>query len=71
MGWASGSALLKEVWSAVREHIPEDDRDDVLLDLMYRFASHDCDTLAEVIRPDWPESEVAYQAWFDEPGDEA
>lgn len=70
MGWASGSALLSEVWAAVREYIPANEREDVLLDLMYRFADEDCDTLAEVIRSDWPETEAAYQAWFDEPGDE-
>ena len=69
MGWASGSALLSEVWAVVREYVPVVDREEVLLDLMYRFADHDCDTLAEVIRADWPESEGAYQAWFDEPGD--
>ena len=69
MGWASGSELLSEVWAVVRDHVEDDERADVLLDLMYRFAGHDCDTLSEVIREDWPESAEAYQRYRDEPGD--
>lgn len=69
MGWASGSELLSEVWAVVRPYIPKKDREDVLLDLMYRFASRDCDTLSEVIRSDWPEAEAAYQRYFDDPDD--
>ena len=67
MGWASGSALLSEVWAVVREYAPITHREEVLLDLMYRFAGRDCDTLDEVMRDDWPETAAAYQAYFDEP----
>ena len=69
MGWANGSSLLLGVWAVVRDHIPVDKREEVLLNLMYRFADCDCDTLDEVVRSDWPETGAAYQAYCDEPGD--
>lgn len=68
MGWSGGSSLLSEVWGIVRPYIPDSEREGVLLDLMHRFADRDCDTLAEVIRADWPESEDAYQSYCDENG---
>jgi hypothetical protein len=64
MGWASGSSILTQVWAAVREFVPERKRVGVLVQLMNVFAGDDCDTLNEVIRSDWPESELAYDKWM-------
>jgi hypothetical protein len=64
MGWASGSSILLDVWSTVRGFVPEKKRVEVLTRLMTVFANHDCDTLNEVIRSDWPESEPAYEKWM-------
>lgn len=63
MGWASGSDLLTRVWAEVRESIPdkEDARQIHLANLMAVFADEDCDTLAEVVRDEWPESAEAYE----------
>lgn len=62
MGWASGSSLLIEVWSLVRQCLEEpDDRVSYLKQLMVLFADHDCDTLEEVVCDEWPESEKAYR----------
>lgn len=61
MGWSGGSSLLRSVWERVRQYVPEAAREDVLVGLMKDFSRRDCDTLAEVVRDDWPESERAYE----------
>lgn len=64
MGWAGGSQILTDVWEIVREYIPEDERVDILKELMLIFESNDCDTLNEIIRSDWKESEKAYDEYL-------
>ena len=66
MGWAGGSSLLTRVWAEVRESIPdvEDRRTIHLANLMAIFADDDCDTLSEVVREEWPESEEAYEMFL-------
>jgi len=61
MGWSGGSSLLSDVWERVRQYVPDDARVDVLAGLMKDFSDRDCDTLAEVVRDDWPESVTAYE----------
>ncbi len=61
MGWSGGSSLLSDVWERMRQYVPEAARVEVLAGLMKDFSRRDCDTLAEVIRSDWPESEPAYE----------
>lgn len=47
MGWASGSGILDDVWSAVYTHIPKKQRVKVARELIRIFESYDCDTLEE------------------------
>lgn len=68
MGWASGSSLLVEIWAHVRRHIKSEDRVDILIDLMCSFWNRDCDTIAEIIDPDWPETQTAYNRFLKEKG---
>jgi len=70
MGWASGSELLSEVWEITRPYIPKEKRVGIMLKLMDKFEDHDCDTLDEVERDDWPEVEEALRKKYpDEDGD--
>ncbi len=48
MGWASGSELAEDVWTAVRKHVPEDKRKSLATRIVRLFEGHDCDTLNEV-----------------------
>jgi hypothetical protein len=48
MGWSNGSELAAEIWSAVREYIPEGNtRALVARNLIDAFESYDCDTIDE------------------------
>jgi hypothetical protein len=47
MGWASGSELADGVWDAVKEHIPEEKKQEVALRIVNLFEGEDCDTLDE------------------------
>jgi hypothetical protein len=60
MGWSGGSSLLSGVWAWTRKFVPEDKRVEVLGGLMVLFADQDCDTLGELICPEWPEALAAY-----------
>lgn len=59
MGWASGSAILSNVWSTVRDDVPEVLRVERLSELMDLFENEDCDTTNELIG-EFPEAEEAY-----------
>jgi hypothetical protein len=47
MGWASGSGVAADVWSAVRRHIPEEKRQTVAKKIIRIFENEDCDTIDE------------------------
>lgn len=57
MGWASGSAILEEIWREVREFIPEPKRANIFEKLARVMWDGDCDTLDELISDEWPEVE--------------
>lgn len=63
MGWASGSELLRSVWSVVKYRIPSDLRKDVLKELIVEFKSYDCDTICECFE-EFPEMEEAYNELY-------
>ena len=47
MGWASATPIVRQVWEAVREYIPEDKRVEVVKAVMQPFLDHDWDTEGE------------------------
>ena len=48
MGWASGSELAEQVWSLVRDYIPEgNQRALVARQVIDEFEGYDCDTIDE------------------------
>ena len=59
MGWASGGAILEEIWREIRGFLPEDKRVSVFAKLADVMWENDCDTLDYMISDDWPEVEPA------------
>ena len=47
MGWASATPIVRKVWEAVREYIPEDERVEAVKKVMRPFLNHDWDTEEE------------------------
>ena len=53
MGWASGSGLMSEVISAIKEAgVDFEKRVEIYTDLIGIFESHDCDTMDECMGED-------------------
>ena len=44
MGWASATPIVRQVWEAVREYIPEEKRVEVVKAVMQPFLDQDWDT---------------------------
>ena len=65
MGWAKGSDIFCTVWSEVREHIPEDKREEVVGKIIDVFEDNDCDIMYECTSTEWPE--VAFHIYQQEP----
>ncbi len=47
MGWASGSGLAEDVWTTIREIVPEKKRQQIARKIVDAFESYDCDTIQE------------------------
>lgn len=47
MGWSGGSEIAAKVWSAVRPHIPQRDKEFVARQIIDAFEDADCDTMSE------------------------
>lgn len=47
MGWSGGSELAEQIWEIVRDHIPDDAKQAVALDLVDLFEYEGCDTMHE------------------------
>ena len=63
MGWASATPIVRKVWEAVREYIPEDKRVEVVKAVMQPFFDHDWDTEMD-FAIDYPEAmEALRQLW--------
>jgi len=45
MSWKSGADLAEKIWSAVVDHIPNEKRPHVALELVDIFEGQDCDTM--------------------------
>jgi len=65
MGWCAGEEILCEAWEKVREYIPEEERVEILAELIDVFENHDMDcyeglyefsegeAALQEIHPDW------------------
>ena len=58
MGWASATGIVIDVWNAVRERVPEQERPAILAKMMEPFFDGDWDCEDEVIGV-WPEAHAA------------
>jgi hypothetical protein len=70
MGWCSGSYLCKDIWEKIRDYVPEENRVQVLGEMINRFSDEDADCWDALI--DIPEFEEAmkiaglHDLYFDE-----
>ena len=63
MGWASATPIVRKVWEAVREYIPEDKRVEVVKAVMQPFFDHDWDTGTD-FAIDYPEAMEALRQLY-------
>jgi len=63
MGWASATPIVRKVWEAVREYIPEDKRVEVVKAVMQPFFDHDWDTEMD-FAIDYPEAMEALRQLY-------
>lgn len=47
MGWASGSEVGEDIWSGIRDFIPEEHREDAARVVIDALEAQDCDTIYE------------------------
>lgn len=65
MGWAGGSELFANTWSAVREFVPKEKQSEVIKLWIKAYGRMDCDTLCECFN-EFPEVKEVYDKLYPE-----
>jgi predicted GTPase len=49
MGWCTGSYICDDIWQKIRDYIPEEQRVQILADMISRFSDEDADCWNDVM----------------------